>query len=268
MSHSSQAATTRRARSPPSRRSTRTPTTSRRRTRRRAASTSRMPRASSIAISRATASSSTRSRNFGRLNADAVRGDLEATGALADALIARAVPTRTGLTWEYLFPFGGGRAPWTSGMAQAAGAQAFSRVVERAGRPDLSGHSGPGLPGRAGPDPPAARRPVGPPLQLLLDGRAQRPAPDGALGWRVRDRFGRSGGRAPRRPAEVGCGRDAALVRHGRLVAVCARRRGGGAEVPHLRRVAARAAGSAGRPRSSGASTRPSSTPTSRSRPS
>ena len=67
--------------------------------------------------------------NFGRLNADAVRGDLEATRALADALIARAVPTRTGLTWEYLFPFGGGRAPWTSGMAQAAGAQAFSRVV-------------------------------------------------------------------------------------------------------------------------------------------
>ena len=67
--------------------------------------------------------------NFGRLNADAVRGDLEATGALADALIARAVPTKAGLTWEYLFPFGGGRAPWTSGMAQAAGAQAFSRVV-------------------------------------------------------------------------------------------------------------------------------------------
>ena len=67
--------------------------------------------------------------NFSRLNADAVRDDLDATTTLAEALRARAVPTKTGLTWEYLFPFGGGSAPWTSGMAQAAGAQAFSRVA-------------------------------------------------------------------------------------------------------------------------------------------
>jgi hypothetical protein len=67
--------------------------------------------------------------NFSRLNADAVRDDLDATTTLAEALLARAVPTKNGLTWEYLFPFGGGRAPWTSGMAQAAAAQAFSRVA-------------------------------------------------------------------------------------------------------------------------------------------
>jgi hypothetical protein len=67
--------------------------------------------------------------NFARLNANAVRKDYEAASGLAEALLARAVPTAAGLTWEYMFPFGGGRAPWTSGMAQAAGAQAFSRVA-------------------------------------------------------------------------------------------------------------------------------------------
>ncbi len=66
--------------------------------------------------------------NFSRLNADAVRADAGVTATLAQALIARAVPTKTGQSWEYLFPFGGGRAPWTSGMAQAAAAQAFSRA--------------------------------------------------------------------------------------------------------------------------------------------
>jgi hypothetical protein len=67
--------------------------------------------------------------NFARLNAHAVRKDYEAASQLAEALLARAIPTTGGLTWEYEFPFGGGRAPWTSGMAQAAGAQAFSRVA-------------------------------------------------------------------------------------------------------------------------------------------
>jgi hypothetical protein len=73
--------------------------------------------------------------NFSRLNADAVRDDVDATAALAQALIARAVPARTGVTWEYLFPFGGGQPPWTSGMAQAAAAQAFSRVASALGDP-------------------------------------------------------------------------------------------------------------------------------------
>ena len=44
--------------------------------------------------------------------------------------MARAV-TRPGggLAWEYYFAFGGGRAPWTSGMAQSVAAQAFARAA-------------------------------------------------------------------------------------------------------------------------------------------
>jgi len=49
--------------------------------------------------------------------------------ALATALIARAVPRSGGVAWEYYFPYGGGRAPWVSGMAQAVAAQAFSRAA-------------------------------------------------------------------------------------------------------------------------------------------
>ena len=48
--------------------------------------------------------------------------------ALANALIARAVPRRRGAVWEYYFPYGGGSPPWTSGMAQAVGAQALARA--------------------------------------------------------------------------------------------------------------------------------------------
>jgi hypothetical protein len=51
-----------------------------------------------------------------------------AADALAQALLARAVPTEAGLVWEYYFPFDGGRAPWTSGMAQAVFAQGFAQA--------------------------------------------------------------------------------------------------------------------------------------------
>ena len=74
---------------------------------------------------------------FGKLNAYAVRNDVEATARLADALLERAVRTRAGLTWEYYFPFGGGAAPWTSGMAQAVGAQAFARAAGALADPTL-----------------------------------------------------------------------------------------------------------------------------------
>ena len=77
--------------------------------------------------------------NFAKLNAHAVRKDYEARARLADALLMRAVPTRTGLTWEYYFPFGGGAAPWTSGMAQAVGAQALARAGTRLGSGSLLG---------------------------------------------------------------------------------------------------------------------------------
>ncbi|HZP71893.1 MAG TPA: D-glucuronyl C5-epimerase family protein [Gaiellaceae bacterium] len=68
--------------------------------------------------------------NFGVLNARAVAGDVDGTRELADALLERGVYQRGGgIAWEYDFPFGGGRAPWLSGMAQAVAAQAFARAA-------------------------------------------------------------------------------------------------------------------------------------------
>jgi D-glucuronyl C5-epimerase-like protein len=68
--------------------------------------------------------------NFGVLNARATAGDVEGTQELADALLARGVYQRGGgIGWEYDFDFGGGHAPWLSGMAQAVAAQAFARAA-------------------------------------------------------------------------------------------------------------------------------------------
>jgi len=69
--------------------------------------------------------------DFGALNALAAAGNVSATERLADALAARGVhPATGGTVWEYDFPFSGGRAPWTSGMAQAVAAQAFARAAK------------------------------------------------------------------------------------------------------------------------------------------
>ena len=69
--------------------------------------------------------------NFGVLNARAAAGDEEQTRALADALVGRGVyQPGGGIAWEYDFPFGGGQAPWLSGMAQAVAAQAFARAAD------------------------------------------------------------------------------------------------------------------------------------------
>jgi hypothetical protein len=54
---------------------------------------------------------------------------------LARALQIRAVPRKQGRVWEYYFPYGGGSPPWTSGMAQAIGAQALARTGRRLTRP-------------------------------------------------------------------------------------------------------------------------------------
>jgi hypothetical protein len=71
--------------------------------------------------------------NFGALNARVAAKDLAGTRRLAAALMARAVSRPGGgLEWEYYFPFGGGRAPWTSGMAQSVAAQAFARAASLA----------------------------------------------------------------------------------------------------------------------------------------
>ncbi len=74
---------------------------------------------------------------FGALNAHLTAGRLDDARTLAAALVARGVPAGNALTWEYLFPFGGGRAPWTSGMAQAVAAQAFARAGEALEDPSL-----------------------------------------------------------------------------------------------------------------------------------
>ena len=68
---------------------------------------------------------------FGALNAHIAAGDAEATQQLADALVARGIykSGRRASSWEYYFPFSGGRPGWTSGMAQAVAAQAFARAA-------------------------------------------------------------------------------------------------------------------------------------------
>jgi hypothetical protein len=65
--------------------------------------------------------------NFARLNSLLARGDDTDAGFLASALLDRAIPRKGGkLVWEYYFPFGGGRPPWTSGMVQAVAARAYA----------------------------------------------------------------------------------------------------------------------------------------------
>src|SRR5262249_19494653 len=66
--------------------------------------------------------------NFARLNGLATGKDEVGTEELASALLARAVPLGRSLLWQYDFPFGTGRPPWTSGMAQAVAAQALARA--------------------------------------------------------------------------------------------------------------------------------------------
>jgi D-glucuronyl C5-epimerase C-terminus len=73
----------------------------------------------------------------GALNAKVAAGDIDGAEQLALALAARGVPGDGALRFEYYFPFGGGRPPWTSGMAQAVMAQAFARASTLTGDADL-----------------------------------------------------------------------------------------------------------------------------------
>ena len=77
-------------------------------------------------------------RELQPLNADAVRHDARVRPRSPGATGAR-VPTKTGLTWEYLFPFGGGTAPWTSGRHRRPARRLLARR-DRARRPDLPRH--------------------------------------------------------------------------------------------------------------------------------
>jgi hypothetical protein len=75
--------------------------------------------------------------NFAKLNETASLGDYDGTERLAQALLARATPVGSKLVWEYEFPFAFGRAPWTSGMAQAVAAQALARAGDLLSDPAL-----------------------------------------------------------------------------------------------------------------------------------
>ncbi len=66
--------------------------------------------------------------NFAALNTLILAGKTDEAKQLADALVARGVPKDGRLLWSYPFPFGSGRPPWRSGMAQAVAAQALARV--------------------------------------------------------------------------------------------------------------------------------------------
>jgi len=71
---------------------------------------------------------------FGKLNALWADGRRSRMGALLDEMLPLAAERAGGLAWEYYFAFGGGRAPWASGMAQATGLQALARAANRLNR--------------------------------------------------------------------------------------------------------------------------------------
>jgi hypothetical protein len=76
--------------------------------------------------------------DFAKLNSLVAAGDLDGVARLGTALLARAVPHGDGaLVWEYEFPFASGRAPWTSGMAQAVAAQSLARAGDLLSDPAL-----------------------------------------------------------------------------------------------------------------------------------
>jgi hypothetical protein len=74
--------------------------------------------------------------NFARLNALVSEERPLAARRLAYALVARGIPRRGALYWEYTFPFGG-PSRWTSGFAQAVAAQALARAGALLADPSL-----------------------------------------------------------------------------------------------------------------------------------
>ena len=66
---------------------------------------------------------------FAELNARVSAKDVAGTRRLGDALAARGAHQSGGVAWEYYFSYGGGHAPWLSGMAQAVATQAFTRAA-------------------------------------------------------------------------------------------------------------------------------------------
>jgi D-glucuronyl C5-epimerase C-terminus len=72
--------------------------------------------------------------NFGKLNG--LWGGRENTRLehLLDELLPLAAERAGGVAWEYYFSFGGGRAPWVSGLAQGTAVQSLARAARRLDR--------------------------------------------------------------------------------------------------------------------------------------
>jgi hypothetical protein len=70
--------------------------------------------------------------SFSRLNRLLAERRGTAAARLARAMVARGVPGSGGIVWEYYFPFQG-PARWTSGFAQAVGAQGIARAAAMVG---------------------------------------------------------------------------------------------------------------------------------------
>ena len=89
--------------------------------------------------------------DFGALNTLILAGKTDQAKELADALVARGVPVDGRLLWSYPFPFGRGKPPWRSGMAQAVAAQALARTGQATADQDLleaAGQAYAAIPGR------------------------------------------------------------------------------------------------------------------------
>ena len=72
--------------------------------------------------------------NFGKLNGLWGGGENDRLAFMLDELLPLAAERAGGLAWEYYFPFGGGRAPWVSGLAQGTAVQALARAARRLDR--------------------------------------------------------------------------------------------------------------------------------------
>jgi D-glucuronyl C5-epimerase C-terminus len=74
--------------------------------------------------------------NFGKLNGLVTGYFYDRASFMLDELLPLAAARAGGIAWEYYFAFGGGRAPWVSGMAQGTAVQALARAAHRVGRRD------------------------------------------------------------------------------------------------------------------------------------
>jgi hypothetical protein len=83
--------------------------------------------------------------NFGKANALWRSRRELALRSLLDELISYGADRGGALAFEYLFEFGGGEPPWTSGLSQATAVQALARASDRYGDPKYVSAASQGL---------------------------------------------------------------------------------------------------------------------------